>query len=114
MGELIDFTRVLRDKKLALALSEFNGAAPPMIPAPETIGWEVVERAEDGKPIRYMNFEKRAHMGYLPDNPDFVFLDYNHQCAAYEEMDLDYFALAIELGVLPEPIEIINDLFEEF
>lgn len=113
MGDLIDFVKVLNDKKLAEAIGSINQASPVAIPDPAVFGWKVVEKAEDGTPIRYMHFGKRAHIGYLPDNPDYVFLDYNHQCAAYEGMDLDYLALAIDLGALPEPVEIINDFFEQ-
>lgn len=112
MGELIDFTRVLRDQNLAEQIAKFNeNFVDDVIPEPEEFGWIVAERIDE-TPVRYFHPAYQAFIGYIPGEPDFVFLDYNHEIRSYY-MSLRELALGLQFGTLPEPEAILDSNFSE-
>lgn len=107
MGELIDFTRILRDRDLAKRLEEFNRSfVDDVIPEPEEFGWIVAERI-DGTPAKYFNPKYQAFIGYIPGEPDYVYLDFKNENRSYF-MSLRELALGLEFGTLPEPEHIVT------
>lgn len=100
MGELIDFKRVLRDKRLSDAISQIN-TQDRVMPDPTELGW-VPLNEQDGVPTRYTNFEYQATIGYVPGSTEVLYLDYRHQIMAWEGLTLSELAVGLETGTLPD------------
>jgi len=104
MGEIIDFQAILaghqREQRMeqvrSLGLAETLGLD---YPDPETFGWKVVGQV-DGTPTRYFHPEYKAHMGYVPGNPEDVYFDYRNETHRFAGLTLPELALGIETGTI--------------
>lgn len=95
MGELVDFKQRL--KALSDILRDTQWFSP------ESLGWYVAERADDGTPVRYFSPRHAAMIGYVPEHPDTVYLDYRHTCRAYDAT-LEQLAFGLETGLMPDEV----------
>ena len=103
MGEIIDLNAYRANRQLEEELkhlAERMGAHARV--APEDRGWRVLERAEDGEPVRWINLRYNALIGYVPGHPEWVYLDYRHRIQAFD-LTLEELVAAIEGGTLPDP-----------
>jgi len=99
MGELVDLSRVIRDRKFAKAISDLNEKISSSdIPSPEEFGW-IPDQIIGGMVVSYKLNNSTTSIGYLDESCDYTYLEVNSDRLIYK-MNLPELALGIEMGTL--------------
>src|SRR5688572_8472078 len=95
MGELVDLAQYRQSRAAPV---------PSADPAdPETYGWLVIEEDDAGEPVRWFHPRRVAQIGFVPQAPEWVFLDHQSRIRAWRTLGVGELAVHLERGSLPEP-----------
>ena len=110
MGELIDFCKILRERKLKEWVGNSQSILDRELPSPEFFGWVPTHNTQGkigkkgvGLPTRYYHPSLNASIGYVPGRADIVYLEYQND-KLYWQTSLEELALGVEMGTLEESI----------
>jgi hypothetical protein len=103
-AEIIDLAFHLRSRRLRGAIDDLNlRLVEDELPTPEELGWAVIDRDAEGHPTKVCCARYSAMAGYVPGEPDLVFLDFRHSNRRYA-MSLEELLIGLESGFLPDPV----------
>lgn len=103
---VVDLDAVRRGRQLLETLQEWQTRMEGRFPTPAELGWVVVDRDPDGRACQWFLPRCRAFAGYVPGSPEYVFVDYNHQCLSFD-CSIEELLLGLETGFLPEPLAVV-------